>query len=493
MLGEARDADADEPQRPRPVAQRAVEERARELADPRARRRCRPAARSSACGSRSRDSGASSSPCARSGRARAGARRAARPSGVSSSCSRSGSPTSRGKVSSFEIEMRSVETSSRRGSMPRARSRTMRPTLPGSSARSSSSPSAASAPIVSIAGGDAAAPRRAGRSPAAGGSRAARGTPPRGPGRTIVSPPGLRRSEAIFATTFELASAERAREPRARADHGLHRLGERAGVVERRRDLAEVEVALVDPGLLDRRHDLAHERPHLLRVLAVERRAAARTNVTRRAAPQRLGARHRREDAEPPRRVVRGRDHAAAVRVAADDERPPAQLGALELLDGGEEGVQVEVRDDHGRTRLSGRPEADAYGCRVEGVKEARWPSESMISQLAVAQRGARSASSPPATSSKSALGRAQAQGSRRAAREERGRARRPRSNALEKRVERARAEEGDAGQEDDRVAAGEEEAGGRGEAAHDRAEAAPTVLARPARAPSGCRERCTP
>ena len=100
------------------------------------------------------------------------------------------------------------------------------------------------------------------------------------PGRTIVSPPGLRRSEAIFATTFELASAERAREPRARADRGLHGLGERARVVEGRRDLAEVEIALVDPGLLDRRHDVAHERPDLLRVLAGRATCRGRTNVT---------------------------------------------------------------------------------------------------------------------------------------------------------------------------------------------------------------------
>ena len=69
--------------------------------------------------------------------------------------------------------------------------------------------------------------------------------------------------------------AERAREPRPRPDDGAHGLGERARVVERRRDLAEVEVALVDPGLLDRRHDLAHDRPDLPRVLAVERAARA--------------------------------------------------------------------------------------------------------------------------------------------------------------------------------------------------------------------------
>jgi hypothetical protein len=35
------------------------------------------------------------------------------------------------------------------------------------------------------------------------------------------------------------------------------------------------------------------------------------------------------------------------VRVAADDERFPPKRGILELLDRSEEGVQVEVRDDH--------------------------------------------------------------------------------------------------------------------------------------------------
>ena len=44
---------------------------------------------------------------------------------------------------------------------------------------------------------------------------------------------------------------------------------------------------------------------------------------------------------------LRSRNDAAAVRVAADHERPGTQLGLLELLDRGEEGVQVEVRDDH--------------------------------------------------------------------------------------------------------------------------------------------------
>jgi hypothetical protein len=35
------------------------------------------------------------------------------------------------------------------------------------------------------------------------------------------------------------------------------------------------------------------------------------------------------------------------VRVAADDERLPPQRRILEHLDRGEEGVEVEMRDDH--------------------------------------------------------------------------------------------------------------------------------------------------
>ena len=57
-----------------------------------------------------------------------------------------------------------------------------------------------------------------------------------------------------------------------------------------------------------------------------------------RAAAERLGAAHRRVDAELPRDVVRGRDDTTTARVAADDERLPQ-----ELLDRCEEGVEVEV------------------------------------------------------------------------------------------------------------------------------------------------------
>ena len=220
----------------------------------------------------------------------------ARPAAIrrSSSCSRSTSPTSRSKVSSLEIEIRSVETSSGRGSIPRARSRTSRPTLPGQHRASSASSSAARPPIVST---PAAASRAAARGPMPG-QHADR---ERREERRLAARPHDGQPAGLAAVGGDLRDhlrrrdAERAREPRPRPDDRPHRLGERAGVVERRRELAEIEVALVDPGLLDRRHDLADDRPDLARVLPVERPARPHEHGLR-AAAQRLGARHRRHD-----------------------------------------------------------------------------------------------------------------------------------------------------------------------------------------------------
>jgi lipoprotein-anchoring transpeptidase ErfK/SrfK len=68
-----------------------------------------------------------------------------------------------------------------------------------------------------------------------------------------------------------------------------------------------------------------------------------------RTTAQRLGARHRRVNPEAPGDVVRGGNDAAAVRIAADDERHRAIRRVLQLLDRGEERVQIEVRNDHTR------------------------------------------------------------------------------------------------------------------------------------------------
>src|SRR4029079_18824476 len=70
------------------------------------------------------------------------------------------------------------------------------------------------------------------------------------------------------------------------------------------------------------------------------------------AAAERLGAAHRRVDAVRPRDVVRGGDDPPATRIAPDDEGPATQRRILELLDGCEERIQIQVRDDHDDSRV---------------------------------------------------------------------------------------------------------------------------------------------
>ena len=197
------------------------------------------------------------------------------------------------------------------------------PTLPGSSRRRGASSSAASAPIVAT---PAARSRSSARGPTPGRRRTSNGA------RNDASRPGANDGQParLAAVGRDLrddlagGDAERAGQRGRAADGRLHRFGELAGGEEVRRDLAEVEVALVEPGLLDGGDDLAHGAPDRLRVLAVEGVTGADEDRLR-AAAQRLGAAHRRVDPEPPRDVVRGRDDAAALRVAADDQRLPPQ------------------------------------------------------------------------------------------------------------------------------------------------------------------------
>ena len=61
-------------------------------------------------------------------------------------------------------------------------------------------------------------------------------------------------------------------------------------------------------------------------------------------------------DPELARLVVRGRDHASPMRVAADDEGLRAEIRILELLDRREKRIEVEVRDDHAESLDLGPP-----------------------------------------------------------------------------------------------------------------------------------------
>ena len=73
------------------------------------------------------------------------------------------------------------------------------------------------------------------------------------------------------------------------------------------------------------------------------------------AAPGGLGHGHRRGDAEGAGLVGGGRDDAPAV-TAADDDRAADQLGVLEELDRGEEGIHVDVDDGGGGVIVSPGP-----------------------------------------------------------------------------------------------------------------------------------------
>ncbi len=249
------------------------------------------------------------------------------------------------------METRSVSSSRPRGSIPLARSRTRMPTAPGSTARSSTSESAASPPIVFT---PAAASRSSARGPTPGSARTGNGARKLAslPGGTTVMPPGLRRSEATLHTTFEVETPERARQRRRGSYGDLHGVGQPAGACEVAHDGAEVEVPLVDPDLLDLRDDLADRRPHGLRVLPVERVPRPDEDDLG-AAAQGFGRAHGRADAEAAGGVVGGCDDPSPLRVAADDERPLAQRRILQLLDGREERVEIEVgQDGHSPPRL---------------------------------------------------------------------------------------------------------------------------------------------
>ena len=75
--------------------------------------------------------------------------------------------------------------------------------------------------------------------------------------------------------------------------------------------------------------------------------------------------RHRRADAEGARLVGRRADHAAIGRAAtADDDRPAAQLRAIALLDGGEEGVEIDVQDGRAWTSASASSRGSARASR---------------------------------------------------------------------------------------------------------------------------------
>ena len=120
--------------------------------------------------------------------------------------------------------------------------------------------------------------------------------------------------------------------------------------------LREVEVRLVERERLERHAELADQRHHLARRLAVVGEVG-RQPVGVRAQPPRPRRRHRRADAELPRLVRGGGDHRARPG-AGHDHRLADQLRVPQKLDRHVERVHVEMGDRAGHDSIVRPPPA---------------------------------------------------------------------------------------------------------------------------------------
>ena len=173
------------------------------------------------------------------------------------------------------------------------------------------------------------------------------------PGGTTTSPSGLRRSEAILATSLVVATPTEAVSPTSSRTAVLDRARDRRA---RRRTASNEPVTSRNASSIEMGSTSGVKRAQDGHDVAARLLVAApvdRDEDAVRAAADRLAQRHRRVDAELARLVARRRDDAAArPDRRPDDDRPAAQLGAVALLDGREERVEVDVEDrpvGHGR------------------------------------------------------------------------------------------------------------------------------------------------
>ncbi len=164
-----------------------------------------------------------------------------------------------------------------------------------------------------------------------------------------------------LADDLRRRDAERAGERRRSTDGRLYRLGDCTRTRERGHDRAEVEVALVDPHLLDPWHDLTDRVPHRLRVLPVERVTWPHEDDVG-AASQGLCRAHRRADAELAGRRSwpsrRRRDPAGCRRrrAAACAVRAPPAPRQRRRMRRGRDGRESAFRERYGAAVITAPP-----------------------------------------------------------------------------------------------------------------------------------------
>ena len=163
-------------------------------------------------------------------------------------------------------------------------------------------------------------------------------------GGTTVSPSGLPRSLATFATYLVVETPHRDGESGRLEHRAPDRFAHRPRLAGERLASRHVDERLVDAQGFDEGREGAEGAHHDTRDGAVPLETGREHDRVRAAAARRRH-RHRAPHSVRPRLVARGGDHAARSG-AADEQRLAAKLRVVELFDGREERVHVGVEDD---------------------------------------------------------------------------------------------------------------------------------------------------
>jgi hypothetical protein len=147
--------------------------------------------------------------------------------------------------------------------------------------------------------------------------------------------------------------AHRAGEVELRPDVGADPVPDGAGVTEQPDGTCDVEEGLVEGQRLDQRRVGAQDGHHRPRSLAVALEVAADDHQF---GAQAAGPHHRHRAVDPEASgLVRGSGDDPSASLAPHDHRPSLQRRIVPLLDGGVEGVHVDVQDRFGDLRPSRR------------------------------------------------------------------------------------------------------------------------------------------
>ena len=186
------------------------------------------------------------------------------------------------------------------------------------------------------------------------------------PGGTTTRPSGLRRSDPILATSLVRATPTEAVSRNSPRIVSLICLAIAGAVAEQRSRGGHVQEGLVDRDRLHERRESTKDR-HDLATHALVGSPVHRHEDAVGAEPSSRPDGHRRVDAELPCLVRGGAHDAAVARPAhADDHRSADELRVIPLLDGREEGVEVDVQD---------RPIGHAVDCRPEACQRCGTPA----------------------------------------------------------------------------------------------------------------------